>query len=148
MNHFLSLLTLAVLPVSAQSAQSGPTSHHPVVEVKGTVKQVHIEKGAGMPWLEVETANGPVKLMLGSMRYLMQNDFSPKAGDSIHAKAFQEENQHVAISIDLPGAGKSLKLRDNEGRPVWRGGMAKDGGHEKKGGHRSGKQTAKEAPKA
>lgn len=144
MKKLLCLLTAVLLPASAQPPAAGPLSHYPVVDIKGTVKQVHIEMGAGMPWLEVETAKGPVKLMLGSMRYLMQNDFAPKAGDAISAKAFQETTQAVAMSIELPGSGKSLKLRDEKGMPVWRGAMSKGGG---KGGPHHGNQPAKAAPK-
>jgi len=145
MKKLLGLFTLVLLPVSAQQPASGPLSHYPVVEVKGTVKQVHTEKGAGMPWLEVDTAKGPVKLMLGSMRYLMQNDFAPKAGDAVTAKAFQQPDQAIAMSVELPGSGKSLKLRDDKGMPAWRGGMSKGG---MKGGRRYGNQPAKETPKA
>lgn len=139
------LIILAFSPLSGQQTKSGPASHHPVVEIKGSIKQVHIEKGAGMPWLEIDTAKGPVKLMLGSMRYLMQHDFSPKSGDTIVAKAFDESTQTVAISVELPNSGKSLKLRDENGFPLWRGGGMKGGAA--KGGHRYGKQEAKETPK-
>ncbi len=145
MKKLFGLVTLAVLPVSAQQPATGPLSHYPVIEVKGTVKQVHTERGAGMPWLEVETAKGPVKLMLGSMRYLMQNDFAPKAGDAITAKAFQQPDQAMAMSVELPGSGKSLKLRDERGMPAWRGGMSKGG---MKGGPHRGGQPANETPKA
>jgi hypothetical protein len=145
MKKLFGLLALALLPASGQQPATGPLSHSPVVDIKGTIKQVHIEKGAGMPWLDVETSKGPVKLMLGSMRYLMQNDFAPKAGDAITAKAFQQPDQTIAMSVELPGSGKSLKLRDDKGMPVWRGGMSKGG---MKGGGRHGNQPAKETPKA
>ena len=82
-----------------------------------------------MPSLDVETSKGTVKLMLGSMRYLMQNDFSPKAGDNITATAYQETTHLLAKSVELPKAGKTLKLRDDEGKPLWRGGA----GHGKQG---------------
>lgn len=125
------MLLLAAMPLAAQEAKSGPASHHPIVEIKGTVKQVRLERGAGMPSLDVETAKGTVKVVLGSMRYLMQNDFSPKAGDAITAKAIQEDTHVLAVSVDLPASGKSLKLRDESGMPLWRGGQMKgsQGGH-------------------
>jgi hypothetical protein len=107
----------------SQETRSGPAAHHPLVDIKGTIKQVHIQQGAGMPSVDVETADGTVKLMLGSMRYLMQNNFSPKAGEAITAKALKESTHSLAISVELPASGKSLKLRDENGKPLWRGGM-------------------------
>lgn len=116
-------LICAACPLAAQEVKSGPAAHHPLVEIKGTIKQVNIQQGVGMPSVDIETSEGTVKLMLGSMRYLMQNDFSPKAGEAITAKAFKEQTHLLAASVDLPSSGKSLKLRDESGKPLWRGGM-------------------------
>ncbi len=123
MRNLIVFLISTALPLCGQDAKSGPAAHHPLVDIRGTIKQVHLEMGGGMPSLDIETANGPVKLILGSMRYLMQNDFSPKAGEAITARAYREETHLLAKSIELPASGKSLKLRDEEGKPLWRGSM-------------------------
>jgi hypothetical protein len=91
----------------------------PVVEVKGTIAKVQIEMGAGMPSLEVATAKGKVRLVLGSMRYLMEQGFNPKAGEAVEAKGYQLPEQVVAIRVELPASKKTLLLRDEEGYPVW-----------------------------
>lgn len=48
------------------------------------------------------------KVISGSVRYLMERDFNPKANDEV-----------VVIGVTLPAHGKVLKLRDGDGRPVW-----------------------------
>jgi hypothetical protein len=144
MKIIASLLMLASMPIAGQDSKPGPTLHYPVVEIKGTVKQIHLERGAGMPSLDVETTNGPVRLVLGSMRYLMQNDFSPKAGEAITAKAFQQPSQTLAMSVELPASGKSLKLRDASGKPLWSGGAMKGAA----GGYGRGKGGGKGGGKA
>lgn len=126
-------------PLMSQEAKSGPAAHHPVVDIKGTIKQVNIQQGAGMPSVDIETTDGTVKLMLGSMRYLMQNNFSPKAGEAITAKALKESTHSLAISVELPASGKSLKLRDENGKPLWRGGMMHGKGGMGKGAKGGGK---------
>jgi hypothetical protein len=78
-----------------------------------------------MPSLEVKTAEGRAwKVWLGSMRYLVEQDFNPKAGQEVSVKGFQEADQEVtASSVTLTATKQTIRLRDESGRPVWRGGF-------------------------
>jgi hypothetical protein len=109
-------------PVWAGDEPKPPIAENPVVEVRGTVTRVQISMGQGMPFLEVNTAKGLVKLYLGSMRYLVQENFTPKAGDLLEAKGYKMDQSVVAIRVELPTTRKVLQLRDEDGRPLWMGG--------------------------
>jgi hypothetical protein len=110
-----------VFPVLSQNKP--PIADNPVVDVKGAITKVQLVAGQGMPFVEVKTSQGTVKLYLGAMRYLMQENFNPKAGEAVEAKGYKMNEQGVvAIRVDLPDSKKSLKLRDENGWPLWMGG--------------------------
>jgi hypothetical protein len=75
-----------------------------------------------MPYLEVRTTDKSVRVVLGSMRYLMEQDFNPKAGDEVAVTGYKVDDSVVAITVTLPASGRVLKLRDEAGWPVWMGG--------------------------
>ena len=128
----------AVLPLSAQmrgggggccmgragqsSGGSAPIAANPIVDIKGSISQVHLAPGEGMPYLEVKSGTEATKVYLGSMRYLIAENFNPKAGQEIAVKAYKLKEAVVAIQVTLPGEKKTLKLRDEKGWPLWRGG--------------------------
>lgn len=120
---------LALVPV-ALLAQPGagmaPVKGAPVVEFKGKIERVQIAHGQGMPSLEVRRAEETVKVLLGSMRYLMERNFNPKAGTEVSVKGYQVDKSVIAITIAADG--KVLRLRDENGRPVWMGGRGRRGG--------------------
>lgn len=110
---------LAGLLMVAAWAQP-PVAQNPVVEIKGTVSKVQIVAGQGMPHVEVKTDKGLVKVFLGPMRYLMQENFNPKAGEAVEAKGYKlNEESVIGIRVELPESKKTLKLRDEKGYPVW-----------------------------
>ena len=78
--------------------------------------------GQGMPWLEVKGPKETVKVWLGSMRYLIDENFNPKAGQEVAVKGYQMKDGLVAIQVTLTAEKKTLKLRDAQGWPLWRGG--------------------------
>lgn len=92
------------------------------VDLKGTVLRVNAAPGQGMPSLDVKSGGGTVKVSLGSMRYLMQNEFNPKAGDPVEVKGYKMKDGVVAIEVTLAGR-KPLAFRDDQGRPLWSRGM-------------------------
>ena len=58
------------------------------------------------------------------MRHLMEQNFSPRVGDSVEVRGYSIKNQKqeeeiVAISVKLPILNQVLKLRDESGYPVW-----------------------------
>jgi len=122
--QFLVLTGLAVASaVLAQpSGMQAPIAGSPKVELKGRVEKIQLARGQGMPYLEVRTTDKTVRVALGSMRYLMEQDFNPKAGDEVAVTGYQVNDGVVAITVTLPATGKVLRLRDDAGRPVWMGG--------------------------
>ncbi len=118
MNRTIGLAILMAASAFAQMPEQSPIASEPKVELKGTVSKVSAAPGQGMPFLEVRSGSETVKVSLGSMRYLMQNDFNPKAGDVIEVKGYKMKDGVVAIEISLAG-GKPLSFRDSQGRPLW-----------------------------
>ena len=94
----------------------------PIVELKGKVARVQISPGGGMPFVETKDGNEVWTVYLGSMRYLMMQGFNPKVDEDIVAKAYKTQTAFIAASVTLPSENKTVRLRDENGRPVWRGG--------------------------
>jgi hypothetical protein len=56
------------------------------------------------------------------MRYLMEQNFNPKAGQQAIVKGFQIDDDLIATSVTLPETKQTIRLRDENGMPLWRGG--------------------------
>ena len=113
----------AVLYVAAQPAETkAPITSNPIVELKGKIGKVQVARGQGMPYIEVESGGQHTKVTLGSMRYLMEQNFNPKAGAEVEIKGYRMADGVVASVITLPAENKTLRLRDESGRPLWMGG--------------------------
>ena len=104
------------------SGMQAPITGSPKVELKGKIEKIQLARGQGTPYLEVRTTDKTVRVALGSMRYLMEQDFNPKAGDEVAVTGYKVNDSVVAITVTLPATGKVLRLRDEAGRPVWMGG--------------------------
>ena len=100
-----------------------PIAGSPVVDLKGKITRVQITPGGGMPFIEVKVGDKTSKVHLGSMPYLMSQGFSPKVDDEAEVKAYKMNDEFVGISVTLPKQNKTLKLRDDNGLPLWRGGV-------------------------
>lgn len=132
------LLITAVLlaaPLAAQTRPEGccmgggphgggaaPIASSPVVEIRGTIADVQIAPGQGMPYLGVKHGNDSTKVYLGAMHYLISENFSPKAGQQVVVKGYKSNDSLIAIQVSLPAEQKTIKLRDEKGWPLWRGG--------------------------
>lgn len=93
------------------------------VNLKGTVEKLQLDSAAGMPSMWIASGTGaPVRVVLGSMRYLLEQDFRPKAGTQVEVTGFQLEEGVFAATVTLVGEKKVLKLRESDGTPMWRGG--------------------------
>lgn len=112
----------AAAPLLLAQDTKAPIASQPVVELRGTVGKVEVARGKGMPTLEVLTEKGTSRVLLGSMRYLVQQDFNPKAGTQVVVRGYEMNEQVVAIRVELLEEKKTLLLRDEQGRPVWMGG--------------------------
>jgi hypothetical protein len=117
---FLALLLQALVP--AQPPDLAPGVSGEKIEMKGTVLRVSAAPGQGMPSLDMKSGKETVTVSLGSMRYLLENDFNPKAGDPIEVKGYKMKEGVLAIEVTLAGR-KPLVFRDAEGRPLWSRGM-------------------------
>jgi hypothetical protein len=121
MIRLLAALSVAVA-LCAQASSRAPVSDNPVVDLEGRIGKVQIAPGAGMPALELETKNRTARVLLGPMRFLIDNDFNPKAGEQARIKAYETEEGFIAIEVTLVREKRTLKFRDANGWPVWRGG--------------------------
>lgn len=124
-------LILAVLaPLVLQAQAPAPIARNPVVDLKGTIERVNLGPGQGVPLIEVKQASGVTTVYLGAMRYLIAENFNPKAGQSVTGRGYKTGDAIVAIEVTLVEQNKTLKLRDSEGRPLWRGGRWGKGGRQ------------------
>jgi hypothetical protein len=137
--RFLLIPALMAVPLAAQQGMRGgccagqgmgpasqaPIASNPVVELSGNVGEIHIARGQGTPYLEVKQGNVVTKVYLGPMHYLISNDFSPKTGQDISVKGYKQNDTVVAKEVTLEK--KTLKFRDDQGRPLWRGGPRRGG---------------------
>lgn len=106
----------AVQPPKGMASLAG----QPKIELRGVIEKVQIVPGLGQPFLEVRNSEGLHRVALGSMRYLMENNFNPKAGAEVLVKGYQLEKEIVAAQVELPGAKAVIQLRDENGYPLWR----------------------------
>ena len=82
----------------------------------------------------LKTDKGSLMVHLGPAWYLDQQKFALQAGDTLEVTGSQVtlNNQPAIIAREVKVAGKILKLRDDQGIPVWRrlgpgGGMGPGG---------------------
>jgi hypothetical protein len=73
--------------------------------------------------LLVKTGNQTISVHLGPSWYLDRQDFSIKNGDEIEVTGSRIDfsGNPAIIAAEVRQGGKVLKLRDNNGIPVWRG---------------------------
>lgn len=123
----------------------GPRLYNPqtVTTVTGTVEKLQELSmgpggGMGMKFCELllKTDKGTLLIHMGPIWYLDQQKFAVKAGDKLEVTGSQVtlNNQPALIAKEVKLNDKSLKLRDDQGIPAWRGkgrGMGPGGGQGK-----------------
>jgi hypothetical protein len=116
------LLAAGLLPAQEQKA---PIASNPALEISGEITRVGLSRGEGTPSLDVKTTAGKTwKVRLGSMRYLMEQNFNPRAGQQAAVKGYKiADDELVAETVTLPETKKTIRLRDENGYPLWRGRM-------------------------
>lgn len=114
------IVGLAAAYVAGAQTRGAICCSGPTTELKGKIERVQITPGEGTPFVSVETGGKTARVYLGSIRYLMTQNFNPKVGEEIAAKVFPANGDYVAASVTLAG-GKTVRLRDENGRPLWRG---------------------------
>lgn len=103
-----------------------------VTTISGTIQSVDTLTGRGgrfqMIQLTVKDTAGTIKVNVGPASYLDQQKISFKVGDAVEVTGakMQFRGMDVMLAAEVKDGGKTLKLRDDSGRPVWmRGGMGR-----------------------
>jgi hypothetical protein len=111
----------------------GPMLYNPqtVATVTGQVEKLEDlpsmgrRSGKGMQFRAVtlKTDQGSLMVHLGPGWFLDENKFSVKVGDTVEATGSKVtlNNQPALIAREVKVQGATLKLRDDQGLPVWRG---------------------------
>jgi len=109
----------------------GPRMYNPqtVTTVKGQVEKLQTidmgRRGRGMTLQEVflKTDQGSLRVHLGPSWYFSEQKLTIKAGDTMEVTGSKVtlNNQPAIIAREIKVNDKTLKLRDEQGVPVWRG---------------------------
>jgi len=95
-----------------------------VTTVKGTVEKLE-ESHMGQAFRELllKTDQGSILVYLGPGWYLDEQKFAVKAGDAVEATGSKLtlNNQLSLIAREVKVNDTTLKLRDDQGLPLWRG---------------------------
>lgn len=92
-----------------------------VLRLQGTIEKVVLTPGAGTPSLEVRGEKGVERVLLGSMRYLMEQNFNPAAGEEVLVEGIRSGDAILAIRLAIPARKVRLELRDEHTcAPKWR----------------------------
>jgi len=119
----LVVLGLLALSAAAQPDYGGPGPSRSEVVIRGRISRIALGMMQGMPSMEVASDGRAWKVWLGSMRYLIENGFNPKAGQHVVIRAFRpvgDSNELWAISVTIADTRQTIRLRDQAGRPIWR----------------------------
>lgn len=132
---FLSCSLLLAVSLNAQSqapsccmggmhkaGETAPIASNPIAEFAGTIAEVHLGVGQGMPYLVIQKDKETTRVYLGAMHYLIAQDFSPKTGQSVSARGYKVADGLIGSAVTLTAEKKTIKLRDDKGWPLWRGG--------------------------
>jgi hypothetical protein len=104
-----------------------------VVTIQGQVEKVEIKPrpgrlgGEGKPGQQAQrvylkTDQGTVLVHLGPTRFLEEQQFAPKVGDtlSVTGSKFTTGKGNIVLAAEVKSGDKTLTLRDAQGVPVWR----------------------------
>jgi hypothetical protein len=134
-----SLVLLAGLLLAVPAwAQRGPGRFYDpskVVTVQGQVETVETrtrpnrragmetQPGRQMQLVYLKTDQGTMAVLLGPVKFLEQQQFAPKVGDtmSVTGSKLTTGKGEVIMAAEVKSGGKTLTLRDAQGIPAWRG---------------------------
>lgn len=103
--------------------------------IKGTVESLDqgtqgmmMKMGMGMgTHLTVKTAEGDMQVMLGPTRFITDKGFSFAKGDQVEVTGSKVSmgGSNYLMAREVVKDGKTLTLRDKDGRPEWSGGAGR-----------------------
>lgn len=120
-------------PGMGMGAGKGPRLYNPqtVATVTGQVEKLEDLPsmggggGRGMQYrgLTLKTGQGSLMVHLGPVWYLDEQKLAVKVGDTVEVTGSKVtlNNQPALIAREVKVNGATLKLRDDQGLPVWRG---------------------------
>ena len=98
-----------------QGAGNSPIERNPAwEELRGTVVEYDHE-------MTVATADGEVLVGMGQSSYVETQGFQASKGDVVIVYGFHEDGEFKAGQVENLTQGKTLVLRDQDGRPMWAG---------------------------
>lgn len=117
------LFTAGCTLLHAQPAP--PAAAGKLIELTGAVGQIHIAPGQGMPYLELKHGAETTRVYLGPMPFLIAENFNPKTGQELAVKGYKVDDRVIASQITFTTEKRTVKFRDEQGWPVWRGGFGR-----------------------
>ena len=71
----------------------------------------------------LKTDQGPITVHLGPSWYLTEEKFALKAGETMEVTGSRiiQDGRTIIMASEVKADGKTLKLRDEQGFPLWRG---------------------------
>lgn len=119
--------TVALLLLSSAFGQRAPVTSNPKIDLAGVIQEIRIAPGQGMPYMIIDVRPTPVRVHLGSIRYLIEHNFNPKAGQRVRVHGYKLGDDVMAATVTTDEVGTTLRLRDENGWPMWHGGMRRQG---------------------
>jgi lysyl-tRNA synthetase class II len=125
---------MVALPAWAQRGPGRFYDPHKVITVQGKVEKVETlsrpgrmagddRPGQQAQMVSLKTDQGTMQVHLGPVKFLEQQQFTPKVGDSltVTGSKLTTGKGEVILAAEVKSGSKSLTLRDAQGMPVWRG---------------------------
>ena len=135
------------LPMGDETgAGPGPQDYNPerVTTVKGQVERLggygmtgwRVAQGMHPPGLILKTDEESITVDLGPPWFLNQQAFTLKKGDNLEVTGSKiaTDHQMVILAAEVKKDGKTLKLRDEKGLPLWQEKGGGEKGEERKSG--------------
>ncbi len=127
MLFFLFLLSISIL-LNAQPQRPG-RFYNPetVITVSGEIQNVETRtfgpSGFGLIVLSLKTEKETISVNVGPEQYVSSQGFKFEKGDKIEVKGSRVEirGESVILAAEIKKGGKVLKLRDENGYPLWGG---------------------------
>jgi hypothetical protein len=129
---FVIALVSAVImhPHFGQSANPSMYDPQTVITVHGRVERLTKLQGIGpggpheMDWVVIlKSDQGNITVHLGPAWYLSQKRFSPNVGDILEVigSKIRQNRGTVIVGKEVTKDGETLRLRDDQGFPFWKG---------------------------
>ena len=124
------VLFLIILPLQAQRWGGNrlctePLKNEDLRLIQGTVEDVQVQAGKGMPTMVVKGVDGSlVSIVVGPYSAWLDSGFTVEKGDQVTVNAFscrRDTEALAAVEIVNKTRGTQIALRDEYGRPESRG---------------------------